>query len=329
MDRRALVGQLRGAGARAVLLAMIGSAAAGAQSAPPGLPVQAAMQHVDFHVDATIVLRMSHLRGQLLPRRAGTPVIFDDKNSFILAIDSARISVSARAMADLLNRYVFGYPGAPLRGLSITVEGRQLKQRGRMNGMPFSILSDVRTTAAGEIRLTPVRIKAFGVPVTSVMRLLGMRLARMLDLRKAHGIRVEGNDLVIDPTAILPPPLTRGHLAAIELHDSTMVQIFRPARGPALPPLAPPDSTARNYMYFREGSLRFGVLTMTPADLLIVDGDPSDPFEFFLDRYLDQLVAGFSRNTRSGGLITTMPDLGGSGQWSVVSSPRPGGTPPP
>ena len=277
--------------------------------ASPGTPVQTAMRNVDFHVDETIILRIRYLRGQLIPTKPGAPAILDDPRSFILSIDSAWIRVSTQAMGDLLNRYVFDYAGAPLRGLRVTVEGKQLRQRGRMNGMPFSILSDVRVTPAGELRLQPVSIKAFGIPVKGVMGFLGMKLQKMLDLRKATGVRVEKNDLIISPTLIVPPPLLRGKLASIELSDSTMVQVFRPERGAVPPPLERPDTTAANYMYFQGGSLRFGLLTMTPADLFIKDANPSNAFDVFLAHYNEQLVAGYSRNTASYGLITSMPDF--------------------
>lgn len=291
-----------------VLLNGAGATTLGGQAARADSSVQTMMRNVDLHIDETIILRIRYLRGQLVPTKQGAPAILDDAQSFILAIDSAWIRISAQAMGDLLNRYVFDYAGAPLRGLRISVEGNRLRQRGRMNGMPFSILSDVQVTPAGELRFHPVKIKAFGIPVTSIMEFLGMRLQKMLDLRKAKGIRVEKNDLVISPTAIVPPPLIRGRLAAIELSDSTMVQVFKPERGPVPPPLERPDS-ATNYMYFRRGSLRFGLLTMTPADLFIKDANPGNSFDVFLAHYNDQLVAGFSRNTASYGLITTMPDF--------------------
>jgi hypothetical protein len=286
-----------------------GPGALGGQAPPADSVIQTAMGNVDFHVDETIILHIRYLRGQVLPTKPRAPAILDDRKSFTLAIDSAWIRITAQSMGDLLNRYVFDYPGAPLRGLRISVEGARLRQRGRMNGMPFSILSDVQVTGAGELRLHPVKIKAFGIPVTSIMNFLGMRLQKMLDLRKAKGIRVEKNDLIISPTEIVPPPHLRGRLAGIELTDSSMVQVFRPLRGPVPAPLELPEPATANYLYFRGGSLRFGLLTMTPADLFIKDADPRNPFDVFLAHYNDQLVAGFSRNTASYGLITTMPDF--------------------
>jgi len=48
---------------------------------------------------------------------------------------------------------------------------------------------------------------------------------------------------------------------------------------------------------------------MTDADLEIVDESPNTPFEFSLPDYDRQLVAGYSKNTPSHGLIVFMPDL--------------------
>jgi len=49
-------------------------------------------------------------------------------------------------------------------------------------------------------------------------------------------------------------------------------------------------------------------LTMTDADMRLIDADPKDPFDFFPDHYNDQLVAGYSKTTASGGLLVYMPD---------------------
>jgi hypothetical protein len=40
----------------------------------------------------------------------------------------------------------------------------------------------------------------------------------------------------------------------------------------------------------------------------LIDNDPSDPFDFFQERYKDQLVAGYSQNTPALGLKVYMPD---------------------
>jgi hypothetical protein len=63
--------------------------------------------------------------------------------------------------------------------------------------------------------------------------------------------------------------------------------------------------------------VRFGKLTMIDADMRLIDADPSDPFDFFPDHYNDQLVAGYSKTTASGGLLVYVPD------YNKISKPLP------
>ena len=62
--------------------------------------------------------------------------------------------------------------------------------------------------------------------------------------------------------------------------------------------------------YHRGGMLRFGKLTMTDADLESSTENPKTAFDFSLEGYNRQLVAGYSQNTQSHGLIVHMPDYG-------------------
>ena len=73
-------------------------------------------------------------------------------------------------------------------------------------------------------------------------------------------------------------------------------------------------------MFYRGRVLRFGKLTMVDADLQIVDGDPDDPFDFYLAHLNEQLVAGESRNQPDFGLVTVMPDYGDLRRPAPVSS---------
>ena len=61
-------------------------------------------------------------------------------------------------------------------------------------------------------------------------------------------------------------------------------------------------------LYFYGGSVRFGKLTMSDADMWLIDADPRDPFDFYPEQYMRQLVAGYSKNTPEGGLRVYMPD---------------------
>jgi hypothetical protein len=266
------------------------------------------MRHVDFHVDSTVVLQISYLRGELKPTSPEHPPYFDDKHSFTLAIDSARIAITPKALSDLLNRYTFAYPGSPLRRLKISIEKGQLKQQGTMRGISFTMLGELTLTPDGELRIHPSSIKTAGIGVGGLMKFFGLNLEKLVKLKGGRGVRIEKDDFFLNPAQLLPSPTVQGRVGALEVNDSAIVQVFRPAAAEKVRPLPVPDPKASNYMYYRGNLLRFGKLTMHDTDLLIEDAVPADPFDFFLDEYKAQLVAGYSRTRPDEGLTVVMQD---------------------
>ena len=76
-----------------------------------------------------------------------------------------------------------------------------------------------------------------------------------------------------------------------------------------------------NYMYFRGNRLRFGKLTMTDVDMILIDMDPTDPFDFFLDRYKDQIAAGYSKISPNSALRIFVRDFNKLGKPSAAAKP--------
>jgi hypothetical protein len=283
---------------------------------PSNLPAQAEerrdvavqMRHVDFHIDSSIVLQVDYLRGALQPTSLEHSPYFDDERSFDVSIDSARIRITPRALADLLNHYTFAYPGSPLHRLSLSIEKGQLRQRGSMEGVSFDMRGELTLTPSGELRLHPSSIKAAGVRVGGLMKFLGLRLDKLIKLRSGRGVRIEKDDFFLSPSELLPPPSVKGQLSRVEVNDSEIVQVFKPPAAAEVRELPVPVPKATNYMYYRGNTLRFGKLTMHDTDLLILDASPADPFDFFLKEYKAQLVAGYSRTRPNQGLTVVMQD---------------------
>jgi hypothetical protein len=301
-----------------LLAAAVARGAAG--QAAPGPTVQVQMRNVAFHVDSTAVLAIHYARGALRRTAPAHAPYLDDKRSFVLDLDTARIGISPAALGMVLNRYTFAYPGSPLRKLVITIDHGRLRQHGLMHGISFDVVGELSLTPEGDLRLHPTSIKAVGIKVGGLMKFFGLRLEKLVNTDRARGVRIDRDDFILSPTELLPPPAVAGRLGAVELADDEILQIFRPPDGRAAKPLTPPVK-AENYMFFRGGVLRFGKLTMDDTDLLIVDANQRDPFDFWLDRYNDQLVAGGSRNTRDHGLIVEMPDFGVVGRTRPYTPP--------
>jgi hypothetical protein len=267
------------------------------------------MRHVDFHVDSTIVLRIDYLRGELEPTSPEHSPYFDEKTSFRLNIDSARIAVAPKTLGDLLNRYTFSYPGSPLKHLELSVEKGQIKQEGTMRGISFTVRGDLTLIPTGELRLHPSSVKAVGIGVGGLMKFFGLSLEKLVKLRGVRGVRIEKDDFYLDPAALLPPPLVKGRVNAVQVTDTAIALTFHPIDSAKVNALGVPDPKATNYMYYRGNILRFGKLTMHDTDLLIEDAEPGDPFDFFLDQYKAQLVAGYSRTRADQGLTVVMQDF--------------------
>jgi hypothetical protein len=301
-------------------------AAAGALALDPAVPAAVAaersdtstlflMRHVDFHVGEGVVLRVRRLDGEMRSLRPGEPIVFDDKRSFVIHIGWAEVGLTGADLTNLMNGYVFNYRGAPLRNLVVRPDGSQIHLRGILHkvvDIPFEIVSSGSVTPDGRLRLHPTNVKICSIDGGGLMRALGIKLESLLDLSKAKGVTVKGNDLYIEPTRVIPPPAIEGRLTNVRVEGDQLVQTFGDAPGPE--PTNLPDPTAANYMRFRGGTLRFGKLFMVHADMQIIDQDPSDPFDFSIDEYNTQLVAGFSRNTPTLGLKVYMPDLNDVGK---------------
>jgi len=259
------------------------------------------MRRVNFWIIPGAALRIRRMRGTMNSLRGG-PVVFDDKNSFVINLAYAEIGLNGNDVTTLMNQYIFAYPGAPLKKLKIHTSGSQLIQTGVMHkiiDIPFAITANLSMTPEGLIRLHPVKTRILGVDGNSLMRAFNLSLEKILDLRKAKGVTVKGNDLFLDPVRILPPPAITGHATAIRIEGDELVQTFGHPNDVA--ELVPPDTSPPGYMYYKGGTLHFGKLLMLDADMQIVDRRPTGFFNFDLDRYKEQLVAGYSR---------TLPDMG-------------------
>ena len=318
-------------GRAAVVLALLASACtvshaergdtkargAGAPAAAPSRsstrPVQIEMQRVALRLDESIRLDVVRLRGDMESTSRGQTPVFDDPSSYTLSVESGEMSIDMPALSSLLNHYVFAYDGAPLKDLQVTVakDGR-LEQKGKMRKgvfVPFSMKASVGATGDGRLRLHVESIKTGGVPVGGLLGLFGVEVDDLVNLARARGVEVRDNDIVMEPGAVIPPPRMHGRLTNAVLRDDRLVLTYG-GENAAGKTARPADPRARNYIYFRGGTIRFGKLTMTDADLQLIDADPKDPFDFYPARYDAQLVAGYSKNTPSKGLKTYMPDYG-------------------
>jgi hypothetical protein len=267
------------------------------------------MENVNFHVGHGVELRVLHLTGRLASATAGKVPTFDDVNSYVIDIESARVAMTADSLTNLMNNVLFAGPDAPIKNMKVEIEGAELRQTGTLKkgvSVPFTMRASLDVTSDGKLRLHPTSMKAAGIIPKGLLDFFGLDLDKLLKVRSESPMQVSGDDLLLDPERALPPPRIRGKLTKAWIADGLVYEQFG---GEKATHSLTPSVASRNFMYYRGGTLRFGKLTMVDADLLLVDDDPKDPFDFSPAQYKDQLVAGYSKNTPANGLVTHMPDL--------------------
>jgi hypothetical protein len=278
-----------------------------AKSDPAAKMVHAEMRNVMYHFDDKIAAHIRTLSGELEPIGGKDMPVFDDKNSFNLRIANAEIAMNTASLTNAFNAYVFASPKSPVKDVTMTISQGKLKVKGRLHDkgdIPFETDGELTPTPDGKLRMQADKIRALHVPVKGLMDLVRADLADFIKTEKVPGLSADGNGLIFDLKSILPPPHIEGAVTAVRIEGQNLILTFGTAaksKGSR--------SESGNYMAYHGNQIRFGKLTMNGADLMIVDMDPSDPFDFYLDHYLQQLEAGYTKITGNFSLRVSMKDF--------------------
>jgi hypothetical protein len=294
------------------------------------------MQNVDLHLTDQVVIRVRSLHGEVLRTNRDQSPALDDATSFRIRVTAATVGLTGADLGALLNSVVFAYPNAPLHDLRVRTDGAEIVQTGIIHkgvDLRFRLRGTLDLTPDGRVRIHPSAVHILGINGEKVLHALGLHLESLLDLRGAHGATVKGDDLFLDPTAILPPPAIDGHLTSVSIDGNEVVQQFtRLPDDTVFRRFVHADTVDHNFIYFRGGELRFGKLLMADTDLRIVGPGQSPTFDMSLPHYNRQLVAGRSRTLSNLGLVVDMPNFAAVQQSAVpaqhAANPagRPGGT---
>jgi hypothetical protein len=275
-----------------------------------GGDVNTLMKNVNYHLTDSIIVHIISFHGKLTPK-PDQMVVFDDRQSFEMNVDSANVRLSIASLTNDLNDFVFAKPDAPVKKLTASIQGDQLTVKGLLvskGGIPFSSTGTLAVTPEGMIRVHTTKVEALHLPVKGLMDMLGLDTSKLVNT-KVEGVSVDKDDLILDPQVILPPPQLHGRLTSIKIENGEIAMSFTAAGDKASEPALTNNCGARNYLQFEGGTVRFGKLTMAHADLVLLDMEPADPFDFSIDHYKEQLVAGYSKMTPQGGLCSHVPDF--------------------
>lgn len=278
--------------------------------------VEVEMANVDLHLSGDLTLHVRHLRGRFEPAGTRQVPLLDDKTSYALTVSSGVLSIDMTSLNALLAQ-TLGDDRSNVDRLTVSVDGSgDLRPKGVIDKavpIPFTARAGIEATPDGKLRIYTKSVKGFGLPMKSLMKVFHIEMDDLLKVKPGHGVTVKDNDLILDPATLLPAPSIRGAVTGAKLEGNAVVQTFGDGAVHHLTPRA----ASANFIYWRGGTLSFGKLTMNATDLELVDMDPKDPFDFSVEHWNDQLIAGYSKTMAGGGLKAHVPD------YNDLKTPRP------
>ncbi|HEY2823355.1 MAG TPA: hypothetical protein VGJ06_20085 [Candidatus Acidoferrum sp.] len=298
--------------------------------------VRVAMHNVKYRFAENVSVQINELKGAIVPIGSDQMPVFDDKDSFKVHIDAAEVAISPQDVANLLNQFVFSRPGSQLSGISVatnTQHGKHeghLKIKGRLKDkgdIPFELEGALIPTPDGKLRLHADKMKALKIPISGLMEAFGVEVDNLIKSGKVPGVDAQENDLIFDLERMLPSPQIEGKVTKVRVEPNTIVYTI------ASDPSSGRDESADNrkampklrgnYMSFRGNRMEVGKFAMEDCDIVMMDMDPSDPMDFFLDRYKEQLAAGYLKIATSSQVRAYIKDYGklAAGKNAAAAAP--------
>jgi hypothetical protein len=295
------------------------SAAITAHSAQPPTPSAplprqwVEMRHVDVRIADSATIRVRWLRGEMLRTAADRPVVLGDPKSFRVRVTSGTVSLTGADLGAIVNGVIFAYKGAPLRAVRIRTDGTDLVQTGivhKLVDLHFESRSTLTLLPDGHILVRTTNVHVLGLSAEKMLHTLGMHLSNVVDVSRARGVMIDGDDVIIDPLQLLPPPAIEGRLRAIRIDGPALVAEFTPSKDDTLfARSADSAAHAPGFVDFHGGTLEIANLEMHDTDLRIIDRDSLGSFDLSLPHYVDQLTHGVITMRSNLGVVARVPDF--------------------
>ncbi len=272
---------------------------------PQPEPTNVEMRNVILRDISNLSLRVQWMRGQLRPTRSQDVPSFDDSSSYFVQIEAGVIRVNLSELTVLLNKQAL--PGSGLQKVSVAVRNQRLQIKGTLHkGIPLHVemMASLGTTSDGKICLHAEKLHVLRMPMSGLLKTFHITLDDLVRSNPAKGLEIAGNDIYLDQEKLLPPPLKKGRLTALQLSSAgEIVETYGSAQA------SKPAKPWRNYMSMQGGTFNFGKFTMHRVDMALVDSDNDQWFDFDGTRFQEQLVNGNAHLTPEAGLEVFMPDI--------------------
>ncbi len=278
-----------------------------------GSSVHIRLQNVRFEWSDRVYIDAGNMAVRAVPVH-GTVVNFDDLESFHLLLQKSVVTVRPEVLAGMFNESVFNYPASRVRDLKVSIAKddhgvETVVLDGKVNmiaWLPFKMYTHLGVDPSSNTMVITVdHLKLFGVlPATKLISWTPLHLDRVIALPPNKSLLVHGNQIMVKPFGLFPPPRVDGTMAAVAVDPDVIRITF------AGDPIAAPQSDAKNYVFLQGGASQFGHFRMADTDVLILDKNPSNPFVFSLQHYAEMIPRSTVDVPDTKSARVTMPDYG-------------------
>ncbi|MEB3297915.1 MAG: hypothetical protein VKO21_00325 [Candidatus Sericytochromatia bacterium] len=286
---------------------------------PKGLATRFYAQNVAYRIDEAVVVDMASMDADLVPYDLNKPLMPSNIRDYLVKVHLAEFSMTDEALAALMNRHVFNFPGSPISDIRISCINGRLRQTAKLRKFGLTITTELEgnltPNGKGQLVLRPDRIKSNGIPVKGVLDLFGVEVAEMLKAREDKGVRIDGNDIILFPDRMIPPPAMRGHCIGATIQQGRVTMRFDDGVRRERPALPEP---ARNWILMWGGNVLTNNNLVFDARIQLIDDTPENPMFYYQPLYLQQLETGLTVSTPRGEMITYLPDVMGT----TIERPR-------
>jgi hypothetical protein len=289
-------------------------------------------KNVTYRLSKNVTMILEDMNADVLLKDPSMPFVPANKNDYSLQVHYAKVTKNAHSLEALMNDYVFADADSPLKDLKISFKDDRIVMGGKMKKgiwVGFEMEGTLSPTTDGKILMTPKSVKSAGVPVDGLMKLIGLEMSKLMKLKEEKGLVMAGNNIIMDPSKLYPPPTLVGHVSRVSIANNLLN--IEMNDGKAKPwPTDLPVQNPKACVAMWGGDVLINTNLVLNAKILELDGQPDTPMVFALDFYREQLEAGYVVSTKSGAMITYLPDVNtyspNMGRFTPPAFPIPGMT---
>jgi hypothetical protein len=285
------------------------------------------LHNVNFDVVENIGFYIEDLKVTLEPKVSGNPVIFDDVESFTINVHSGTVVLSPQVLTDLFNKHILDYSPRPLDDLTVTTKGNYLEVEAGLKlwswfpgiYLPANLGGDIVLSSDNKLVYEIDDVRVLGIPLYGLLSAIFIDLDLLLSIDR-EGAQLVDSVLVLDHTAVFPPPTLSGNLASASLDSDGLRLVFADN---AAAEFAKPPVDSDSFIWAQSGDPRLFDIVVVNGTVQVISEDASKPLRFNLYEYRKQVAAGTLKMSKNGDIIATIPSADGPDYKAAASGSMP------